>query len=67
MNQGRTPLELLALFLFGAPEVLTLQKFVELLIFGEANQTFTAVIACNLYFILVLSESIQFLISFSSF
>ena len=48
MNQGRTPLELLALLLFGAPEVLTLQKFVELLIFGEANQTFTAVIAYNL-------------------
>ncbi len=30
MNQGSTPLELLALLLFGAPEVLTLQKFVEL-------------------------------------
>lgn len=43
MNQGSTPLELLALLLFGVPEVLTLQKFVELLIFGEANQTFTAV------------------------
>lgn len=47
MNQGSTPLELLALLLFVAPEVLTLQKFVELLIFGEANQTFTAVIAYN--------------------
>lgn len=48
MNQGSTPLELLALLLFGAPEVLTLQKLLLLLTFGEASQTFTAVIAYNL-------------------
>lgn len=69
MNQGSTPLELLALLLFGAPEVLTLQKFVELLIFGEANQTFTAVIAYSLYsfLILALSDSTHFFIRASSF
>ena len=35
MNPGRTPLALLALLLFGAPLVLTLQKFVALLTFGD--------------------------------
>lgn len=69
MNQGSTPLELLALLLFGAPDVLTLQKLLLLLTFGEANHTFTAVIAHSLYsfLILALSDSIHFFIRASSF
>ena len=42
MSQGSTPLALLALLLFAVPSVFTLQKFVELLIYGEASHQLVA-------------------------
>ena len=42
LKQGSTPKELLAALVSGAPEALTEQKAVAVLIPGEANQTYTA-------------------------
>lgn len=41
-NPGATPSELLALLLFAAPDVFTLQKLLLLLAFGERSQALTA-------------------------
>ncbi len=47
-NQGATPLAFEALLLFAAPEVLTLQKLVELLTLGEHSHQLQAVTVYNL-------------------
>ena len=67
-NQGSTPLALLALLLFVEPSEFTLQKFVELLTFGEDSHQLQAAIQLITYssLSLFLSDAIHPLMLFSS-